>query len=411
MPVYEYRALDPRGKKVSGIIDADSPRLARAKLRTDGYFPVEIHSGATEEEARASTSTREIPLSRLFRHIRPQERAALTRQLATLVGAGIPFVGALDAVIQQVTNRQQRRALVDIREQVMGGSTVATAMARHRWLFSDLYVNMVHAGESSGALETVLHRLADLLERTVKLKNRVQSALFYPITMMGIGILVLVFLLTHVVPIVTRLFAEAKQDLPVATIILIKTSDFLIQWWWALLAGIVVLAFIIQRYLSTPGGRLFWDRIKLKLPLIGSLYRRVIVARFSRTLGTLLEGGVPLTSALSIVQHVINNAFMAGFVETAMQEVNEGEELSVPLERSRAFPPMFIQMIAAGERSGAMEEMLLNIAAAYEDEVENTVAALTSLLEPFLILVMGLVVGFIVISILLPILQMSRLLG
>lgn len=410
MPVYEYKALDQRGKKVSGIVDADSPRLARLKLRGDGFYPVELRSGAMVETPTAAAH-RTIPLSRIFRRIRPQERAALTRQLATLLGAGIPLVGTLDAIIQQTSHRALRRSLVDIREEVLGGHPLAAALSRHRWLFSDLYVNMVHAGESSGAMETVLRRLADFLERTVKLRNRVQSALFYPFTMMAIGAVVLTFLLTHVVPIVTRLFTEAKQELPLPTVLLIGASNFLIQWWWAILGGLIALGIIFQRYLATPAGRLFWDHLKLRLPLLGSLYKRVIIARFSRTLGTLLEGGLPLTSSLSIVQHVINNAFMARYVETAIQDVNEGEELSVPLAKSQAFPPMVIQMIAAGERSGAMEEMLLKIAEAYEDEVENAISALTSLLEPLLILVMGLLVGFIVISILLPILEMSRLLG
>jgi len=327
------------------------------------------------------------------------------------VGAGIPVVGGLDTIIQQTPNRELRRALVDIREEVLGGSPLADALSRHRWLFSELYVNMVHAGESSGALEAVLHRLADLLERTAKLKNRVQAALFYPITMMGIGAAVLVFLLTYVVPIVTRLFTEAKQQLPQATTILIGFSYFLIHWWWALLVGIVVLLILGQRLLSTPAGRFHWDRIKLRLPLFGTLYQRLVIARFSRTLGTLLQGGLPLTSSLAIVQHVINNSFMAQHVERAIQDVNEGEDLTATLERSQSFPPMVIQMMAAGERSGAMEEMLLRIADAYEDEVETKVSALTSLLEPFLILVMGLMVGFIVLAILLPILQMSRLLG
>jgi general secretion pathway protein F len=414
MPVYEYRALDVRGKKVSGIIDAESARLARVKLRADGFYPVEIQSGAGGEMAVAAPTAAGQPpwrLPVLIRRVRPQERAALTRQLATLVGAGIPVVGALDTIIQQTTQRGLRRALVDIREEVLGGSPLADALSRHRWLFSELYVNMVHAGESSGALEAVLQRLADLLERSVKLKNRVQAALFYPITMMAIGGLVLVFLLTYVVPIVTRLFLEAKQQLPRPTMILIAASDFLVHWWWALALGAAAFAVLSRRLLATPGGRLQWDRVKLRLPLFGSLYQRLVIARFARTLGTLLQGGLPLTSALSIVQHVINNSYMAQHVETAIQEVNEGEELTVPLEKSRSFPPMVIQMLTAGERSGTMEEMLLKIADAYEDEVETKVSALTSLMEPLLILVMGLMVGFIVISILLPILQMSRLLG
>ena len=418
MPVYEYKALTPRGKKVAGIVDAESPRQARVKLRAEGIYPTEIQSGARSDIALAPSalsapSTRSTSLipARLLRRIRPQERAAFTRQLATLVGAGIPVVGALDAIIQQTAQRGLRRALVDIREEILGGSPLADALGRHRWLFSELYVNMVHAGETSGALEAVLHRLADLLERTVKLKNRVQAALFYPLAMMGIGTVILIFLLTYVVPIVTRLFTEAKQQLPRPTLILITVSNFLIHWWWALLIVAVGASILLQRLLATPSGRLHWDRLKLRLPFVGSLYQKLIIARFSRTLGTLLQGGLPLTSALSIVQHVINNAFMAQHVETAIREVNEGEDLTVPLEQSRAFPPMVIQMISAGDRSGAMEEMLLRIADAYEDDVESKVSALTSLLEPFLILVMGLVVGFIVISILLPILQMSRLLG
>lgn len=413
MPVYEYKALDSKGKKVSGMLDADSPRLARAKLRADGLYPVEIQS-ATQAETTPSQPGKTsglFQLDRLFRRVRPQDRAAITRQLATLVGAGIPVVSALETIIQQISHKALKRALVDIREEVMGGSSLADAMGNHRWLFSELYVNMVHAGESSGALEAVLHRLADLLERTVKLRNRVQAALFYPVTMMGIGVLVLAFLLTYVVPIVTRLFAEAKQRLPRPTLILIATSDFLIHWWWALLLLAAMALVLVNRILATPGGKLWWDRLKLNLPWVGSLYGRLVIARFARTLGVLLQGGLPLTSSLGIVQHVIDNSYMAQHVEKAITDVNEGEDLTVTLERSKSFPPMVIQMISAGERSGALEEMLLRIAEAYEDEVETRIAALTSLLEPFLILVMGLMVGFIVLAILLPILQMSKLLG
>lgn len=413
MPVYEYKALDSKGKKVSGIVDADSPRLVRARLRAEGLYPVEIRS-VSQVEASPQEPGKPSSLlhwDMLFRRVRPQDRAALTRQLATLVGAGIPVVSALDTIIQQMSNKALKRALVDIREDVMGGSSLAEAMGNHKWLFSELYVNMVHAAESSGALETVLHRLADLLERTVKLRNRVQAALFYPVTMMGIGVVVLAFLLTYVVPIVTRLFAEAKQRLPRPTVILIGTSDFLIHWWWAVLLFFFMSLFLVNRILATPGGRLWWDRLKLNLPLLGSLYGRLVIARFARTLGVLLQGGLPLTSSLAIVQHVIDNSHMAQHVEKAIQDVNEGEDLTVTLQRSKSFPPMVIQMISAGERSGTMEEMLLRIAEAYEDEVETRVSALTSLLEPLLILVMGLMVGFIVLAILLPILQMSRLLG
>lgn len=415
MPVYEYKALDPRGKKLSGMLDAESPRLARAKLRAEGLYPVEIHSvssGAPGIEAEEPLAQeRKFTLPTVWRRVKPHERAALTRQLATLVGAGIPLVGALETVIGQTKNRALKRALVEIREEVLGGSSLAEAMGKHRWLFSDLYVNMVHAGESSGALEAVLHRLADLMERGVRLRNRIQAALLYPIVMMGIGIVVLVFLLTYVVPIVTRLFAEAKQRLPTPTLLLIGTSDFLIHWWWAMIVGAVGLSLLVKRLLTTPTGRLWWDKSKLRLPLIGSLYEGFITARFARTLGVLLQGGLPLTSALSIVQQVVNNSFLAQHVEKAIQDVNEGEDLTVSLDRSKCFDPIVIQMMAAGERSGTMEEMLFRIAEAYEEEVETKVAALTSLLEPFLILVMGLMVGFIVLAILLPILQMSRLLG
>jgi len=415
VPVYEYKALDSKGRKLSGMLDAESPRLARAKLRAEGLYPVEIQSvssgTATLELEEPLAHGRRFSFPTILRRVKPHERAALTRQLATLVGAGIPLVGALDTVIGQVRNRSLRRALVEIREEVMAGSSLAEAMGKHGWLFSDLYVNMVHAGESSGALETVLHRLADLMERGVRLRNRIQAALFYPIAMMAIGIVVLVFLLTYVVPIVTRLFAEAKQRLPGPTLLLIGMSDFLVHWWWAILIGVVALLFLGKRLLATPMGRLWWDRTKLRLPLIGSLYEGIVTARFARTLGVLLQGGLPLTSALSIVQHVVNNSFLAKHVEKAIQDVNEGEDLTVSLERSKSFDPMVIQMMAAGERSGTIEEMLIRIAEAYEEEVETKVAALTSLLEPFLILVMGLMVGFIVLSILLPILQMSRLLG
>ena len=388
---------------MKGIIDAPSPRMARSKLRSLRIFPVDIR----EEISKLQVA--EDPLAKLFVRMRPQDISIITRQLATLLEAGTPLVSALDAIIEQTDNHAVKKVIAQVREEIKEGRSFADALDKHRKVFSDLYVNMIRAGEESGALEGVLLRLADFTENQILLKNRIRAALAYPLIMTIIGAGVMIFLLTFVIPTVTQVFEEMGQTLPLPTRILMAVSNLFKGYWWLIIIGFVFLIVGIRRYLQTPKGALRWDRVKLRLPLFGGLIVRGAVARFARTLATLLQGGLPILNSLEIVKTVVNNHLLAQAIEETKAEVREGEGIAPSLKRSGLFPAIVTHMIATGEGSGNLEQMLAKVADAYEAEVQTKVTALTSILEPVIILAMGLVVGFIVISILLPIFEMNQL--
>ena len=403
MPVYEYHGLSAQGKKIKGIIDAPTPRVARTKLRAMEIFPVDIR-----EEIQMPQKA-EDPLAKFFQRIRPQDISIITRQLATLLEAGTPLVSALDAIIEQTDNHALKKVVAQVREEIKEGRSFADALEPHRKVFTDLYVNMIRAGEESGALEGVLLRLADFTENQTRLRNRIRAALAYPIFMVIIGTAILGFLLTFVIPTVSQVFAEMGQTLPLPTRILLGVSAVFRKFWWALIGAFILLAGGARRYLQTPKGALQWDRIKLRLPLFGKIILQGAVARFARTLATLLQGGLPILNSLDIVKTVVNNQLLAQAIEETKLAVREGEGIAPSLKTSGLFPSMVTHMIATGEASGNLEKMLVKVADAYEAEVETKVTALTSILEPVIILAMGLVVGFIVISILLPIFEMNQL--
>jgi general secretion pathway protein F len=406
MAVFEYSALDASGKKVSGIIDADSAAAARQKLRAARIFPVSVH------EARAGEVKPErqpFSLSRRRRRIRPAEAAMLTRQLATLLGAGFPLVPALDTLLSQGRSHTFNRILAQIKDSVVAGSSFAAALARYPGTFSTLFINMVRAGETSGTLEIVLDRLAEIGEKQEELKNRIRSAMTYPLLMLAVGLLVLFFLLTYIVPSITAIFSDMNQVLPAPTRFLIRLSALVQSGWWLLLLVVVGLVVLVRMLGKTAKGRFLIDRTLLRLPAVGALVRKMAVARFSRTLGSLLENGVVLLSALEIVKNVVGNVLLADAVAAAAREVGKGQGLGNALAASRVFPDLPIQMISVGEQSGQLEAMLYKVADVYENEVQATILRMTSLLEPVMILLMGIVVGFIVLAICLPIFEMNTL--
>lgn len=406
MPVYEYQALDRAGKNKSGIIDADSPIAARQKLRGSGVFPTALKetSSALRQKAQGPRS-----VSTFFKRVKPGEISAATRQLAILLGAGITLVASLDALITQVPNPLLKKILAQTKESVNQGNSLAASLGQHPKVFSEIYVNMVRAGEESGSLDLVLHRLAELTEHQQALKGRLKAALAYPVFMLFIGILVLFFLVAFIVPNITKIFDEMHQILPLPTLILIAVSHFLKSFWWLVAGGCGCALFLITKFIRTPRGRRLWDRVKLGAPLIGSLNSKSAMARFSRTLASLLQNGVPLLSALGIVRNIVNNTRITEAIDDAIDDIQSGRGLAASLSKSRCFPPITIQMISAGEQSGEMEAMLNRIADVFEGEVETQTLAMTSLMEPVMILGMGLTVGFIVISILLPIFEMNQM--
>src|SRR5512136_2955617 len=407
MPVFAYKALDQRGKDVEGLKEADSPKSLRGILRRDGLFLTEV---TAEKQARSASP--EVSVRRfLGGRVKADDVAVATRQLAVLVNAGIPLVDALTALVEQVDHERLKRVLSAVKQRVNEGSSLADALGQHPKAFSNLYVNMIRAGESSGALDVVLFRLADFTESQARLRSKVLGTLTYPAAMVIIGSAVMGILFTVVIPKITKIFEDTKVVLPWTTRILIGVASFVHDWWWAVGIAFAGAVYGFVRWVRTPAGRVRFDVWLLDAPIFGSLVRQVAVARFARTLATLLKSGVPLLTAMDIVRNIVGNTRLAAVIEEARESIKEGESIAAPLKRSGEFPPLVYHMIAIGEKSGELEEMLGNVANAYDSQVETKVAALTSLLEPIMIVVMGVAVAFIVFSILMPILQINTIAG
>jgi general secretion pathway protein F len=407
MPVYDYTALDAKGKTISGIIDADGAVAARQKIRSAGHFPVslqEVQDGTSPKSEKRSFSLRER-----FTRVRPAEIAIMTRQLATLIGAGFPLVSAMDALMAQFPGPALKKMVAKVKNAVVEGSSFAYALGSFPAVFSGIYVNMVRVGETSGTLEIVLNRLAEITEKQEELKNRVTTAMIYPLLIMCVGILILCFLFIYVIPNITSIFKDMHQQLPLPTRILISSSELFKSYWW-LLAVILVGTLIGLRHMrKNDKGRHWQDQQILKLPMIGPLACKLAAARFTRTLGSLLDNGISMLPAMGIVKNVVGNVVIADVVENAGTEVGKGQALSKTLNAGGVFPPMAIQMIQVGEQSGNLEEMLKKVAEVFEREVETSVMRLTALLEPLMVLLMAGVVLFIILSIFLPILEMRTL--
>jgi len=406
MPVYEYTALNNTGKALKGILDADSAVAARQKLRGSGIFPVEVkETFSKRKEGRPGA----FSLLAFLKRVKPGEVYAVTRQLSTLLGAGVPLVASLDALISQITNPMLKKITAQIKESVNEGNTLAFSLSQHPRLFSNLYINMVHSGETSGSLDVVLDRLAELGEHQQTLRGRFRAALIYPMFISVFGAGVLFFLVTFIIPDITQMFSEMHQTLPLPTIVLVSVSNFLKSFWWVVLLGIIGVIGMVKQLIKTPTGHHKWDEINLRLPILGPINQKMALARFGRTLGALLQGGVSLLSSLQIVRNVVNNVLIAEVIDKAVEEIGAGKSLAGSLSQNRWFPSMVVQMIHVGEQSGDLENMLNKTADTHEKDAESHIMALTSMLEPVLIMVMGLIVLFIIISILLPIFEMNQM--
>jgi len=405
MPVFEYTALTASGKKLKGVIDADSISAARQKIRGSGNYPVNIKETAAKKGAdKGSIFTRQIGQG-----IKQQEIHLATRQLATLLGAGIPLVPAIAGLIEQTSNRSLKTVLAQIKDAVNEGNSLTSALTNHPRLFSKIYINMVRAGEASGSLDVVLDRLAEFGENQHAIRSRVKAALLYPLFMAVVGVAVLFLLITFIVPSITSVFEGTQQALPLPTILLISLSTILKQFWWAVLLVIAGAVMAARWYIATPAGRRRWDTLKLTVPGIRDLNIKTASARFSRTLASLLQSGVPLVSSLVIVRNIVDNVILAEQIREACEELEKGSSLSQFFRGGKWFPPMLVQMMAVGEQSGTLDKMLSKAADSYEKEIEAKILALTSMIEPVMILTMGVAVSFIVVSILLPIFEMNQL--
>jgi len=408
MPVYDYQALDAKGKTVSGIIDADGAQAARQKIRAMGSFPVSVKEITEGESAK---ETRKTSFTGLFNRVTPAQVSLWTRQLATLTGAGFPLVTALTTLVSQTKTQGFTKLVARIKDSIVEGNSFASALSLYPSVFSQIYINMVRAGETSGTLEIVLQRLADIMEKQQELKSRIQTAMAYPILMTLIGTLVLFFLMTFVVPNITTIFEDMNQALPTPTRVLIAASDIFKSYWWLLLVFIAIALVALKTFRKTERGLITTDRMLMKLPIIGSLLKKIAVARFARTLASLLENGVTMLPAMEIVKNVTGNVVISGLIEKASSEVEKGLGLGVSLATDAVFPDLAIQMVQVGEQSGELETMLYKIADVYENEVQSSIMSMMAMLEPVMILVMAVVVLFIVLSICLPIFEMNQLVG
>ncbi len=398
MATYNYKAVDKQGEEVSGVVNAENVKSATSALDEQGYFATAIEEASAERTAGRRFGGGRISVS---------DMASFTRQLATLVRAALPLHSALTVLARQIDNERLRGVLVEVGEDIRKGEALSAALANHPRVFAPLFVSLVRAGEAGGSLDVVLEKYADYVEEEDTLRQEIRSAMIYPALMTIVGALVVIFLLAFVVPKFVLMFGEMGQVLPLPTRILLKLSGLFTSY-APLLAAACAIAFLGWRgYVSTPGGRWAWDYLKLKVPVFGALTRKIIIARFSMVLGVLIEGGVPVLQALSITKDTLGNRVIERELEEMHERVGQGEPMSPALEKSKWFYPMVGQMTRVGEETGKLEEMMARLSSYYERECRTTVKRLTPLIEPVIIMVMGLMVGFVVMAVLLPIFSLS----
>ncbi len=404
MPTFVYRAADRQGQTIDGVMEAPDARGVVERLQRDAYFPIQVKA---QDERQAGLGWRVPSFGR--RRVTRFEVLTLFQQLATLVEAGLPLDRALVILEDLAPNPRLRGIIGDLLKSIRGGNSLAEAMAKHQPRpFSRLAVNMVRAGEKGGVLEATLKRLAELLEETQEFKETLVSALIYPILLTVAGTGAVVFLLTFVIPRFVDIFRDLGQSLPLVTQILLSMSTGLQQYWWAIGLGVLGVVLAVRIWLSTDAGRARWDRIALRLPLIGEVIIKSETARFARVLGTLLKSGVPVLTALNVVRELTGNQVIGRAIERVSEGVRRGAGIAVPLREAQAFPPMAVHMVRVGEETGRLEDMLVKVATDFESEVRRLVKRLMSLLEPAIILIMGCVVGFIVVALLMAIFSLTE---
>ena len=406
MPKFAYKALNKDGKEVFGIIESETQALAINDVRSIGLYPTQVREARKSDEKRARRE--KGGLSEFYiGGLKSKQIMLMTRQLATLIDAGLPLLRSLNVLIAQQKPSKLRDILREIAADIQQGSTFAEALAKHPKGFDRLYVNMVRAGEVGGMLEVVLNRLAVFMERRQALKRKVRGALIYPIAVIVIASCIVGFLLTYVVPVFAEVFKDFDSVLPAPTAFLMAAGDFMRYRWWLLLVGINATIITFKVMFKFKVIKSASDRIVLKIPLIGDLITKVAVARFARTLGTLITSGVPILQALKITKETIGNEVIQNAVQKVHDSIKEGETIAAPLDESKVFPAMVVNMIDVGEETGSLDAMLMKVADIYDAEVEAAVEAMLALMEPMIIICLGGVIGFIVISLYLPIFSLG----
>jgi type IV pilus assembly protein PilC len=419
MPRFNYVALDARGQEASGLLEAVSSSAAISQLRQAGYFPTSVieeaissrdgkeagRRGATAARTKARPKKGIVLFQR--RKVKSKVLMIFTRQLATLIDSGLPLLRSLNVLEKQERDKVLKKTINKLADSVQSGSTFSDALALHPKIFNNLYVNMIKAGEAGGVLELVLTRLSEFQEKAAKIKNKVLSAMVYPIIVMTMAVGILCFLLVFIVPRFEVIFHDLLGDkpLPSVTQFVLGVSNFMQHHGLVLLGAAVAIVMLYNFIGRTRSGRYAIDNFKLRMPLFGNLNRKTAISRFARTLGTLVTSGVPILQALNITRETAGNAAIAGAIGQVHDSVKEGESIVQPLEASKAFPPMVVSMIDVGEETGKLPEMLLKVADVYDDEVDNAVAALTSMLEPIMIVFLAVIVGTIVLALFTPLIS------
>jgi type IV pilus assembly protein PilC len=400
MALFEYKALDKTGKEIKGSGEAESEEAIVERLRGMGYFPTEV---SEVRQKVGQLDLNELPVfKQIFGRVKFKHITVFTRQLATLIEAGLPLLRALNILEDQSESTQLKSILRDIGEEIEGGSTLSEGFSKFPKVFTKLYINMVRAGEIGGVLEAVLVRIATYLEKQQMLKAKVRSALMYPIAVTVMATLIVTLILIFIVPRFEDIYSQLGGDLPVMTQMLVTASDVIMHRWYLVIATVIFLIIAYKLINKTNQGKFVFDTVKLKFPLLGTLVNKVAIANFARTLSTLINSGVPILQALEIVKDTSGNEVVARAMVEVHDSIREGETIHEPLSRYPVFPPLVVHMIAVGEETGAIDQMLTKVAEAYELEVDTTVDGLTSLIEPLLIIGLGVIIGFIVIALYLP---------
>jgi len=399
MPTFKYIAKEINGKTASGVLEYSDKALLIDALRKKGLIIISIEETAYKKQMLSKGG------------VKLEEIVIFSRQLATMVDSGIPLVQALDILCEQIEKPAFKNILGKIKDDIETGSSLSDALGRHPAVFSTLYVNMVRAGESSGALDDILDRLASYLEKTNTLQRKVKSSLVYPAVVITMAILITLVMLLKVIPTFKGIFSMLGGQLPLPTRVLILISDTIRQMFLYVAAGITVMVIALKKYINTPQGKEVFDRGLLAMPVLGPLFRKVAVAKFTRTLATLVKSGVPILVSLEIVAKTSGNAVIEKAVESVRKGIKEGENIADPLAKSGAFPPMVVRMIKVGEQTGELEKMLTKIADFYEDQVDAAVSGLTSLIEPLIIAFLGIVIGGIVIAMFLPVFKLTEIIA
>jgi general secretion pathway protein F len=404
MPIFEYRGLNRQGGNVKGVVDSENLRSARAKLKKDGIFVVDIRD---KKKAQNTGSKKKVAGGK----VPIKDLSLMTRQLATLIKANIPLVDALAAVSDQVENPILSEAVADCKNMVNEGSPLHKALGKYPNIFTNIYVSMSEAGEMSGTLDLILLRLAEFTEAQNELNTKVKSALTYPVVLLTVTLGLLFVLFTFVIPKIVVVFEDMDLKLPWYSVMVINLSGLMVNYWYLIIGFVVMIYFLFTNWKKTPTGRTRWDAISLKLPVFGEMNRMVAASRFTRTLSTLLAGGVPMLAAMQIVRNVVDNDVVAAAIDEARSNISEGESIAGPLRKSGQFPPIVIHMVNIGEKTGDLENMLTQVSDAYDFQVKTKIDSITSLIGPVVLVIMAAVIGTIVFAIMVPMFEMTNVVG